>query len=70
LVLTDVVMSGMSGRQGASHPAPCDEGLFLSGEADDAVVRLGALEAESAFLQKPFTPVALANKVREVLDES
>jgi DNA-binding NarL/FixJ family response regulator len=48
------------------HPAA--RVLFLSGYTDDAVVRHGLQEDQVAFLQKPFTPAALALKVREVLD--
>jgi len=42
--------------------------LFLSGYTSDAVIRSGVLEADFAFLQKPFSPLSLAQKVRSVLD--
>ena len=71
LLLTDVVMPGMSGNDMsrillAKHPGmPV---LYMSGYTDDAIVQHGVLEAGINFLQKPFTPAALALKVREVLD--
>jgi len=71
LVVTDVVMPRMSGPQfiEALLPRyPLLKVLFLSGYAGDAVSRHGIADSGGAFLEKPFSPVMLANKVREILD--
>jgi signal transduction histidine kinase/CheY-like chemotaxis protein len=71
LLLTDVVMPGMSGRrlwEQLSTCRPDAKVLFMSGYTDDAVVRHGIREAGLPFLQKPFSLTALADAVRRALD--
>ncbi|MCI0457416.1 MAG: response regulator [Gemmataceae bacterium] len=71
LLVTDVVMPGMGGRELHAQLTALYPGLkvlFMSGYTDDAVFRHGVLEAGLPFLQKPFTVDALARKVRETLD--
>jgi PAS domain S-box-containing protein len=71
LVVSDVVMPRMSGRELGQQLAqiwPQVRVLYTSGYTDDAVVRHGIYQSESDFLQKPFTVHGLLKKVREILD--
>jgi signal transduction histidine kinase/ActR/RegA family two-component response regulator len=71
LLLTDVVLPRLSGRQIAERVAKARPGikvLYMSGYTDDAILQHGILESNVAYLQKPLTPEGLSRKVRAVLD--
>ncbi len=70
LLVTDVVMPGMGGRQLVERlreSRPDLQVLFVSGYTDDEVIRHGVSRAEMEFLQKPYTPHALARKVQRMV---
>jgi len=71
LLITDVIMPEMSGPELAGQVkrmAPQIECLFISGYAEESIAHHGVLEEGVAFLQKPFVPSTLAERVRELLD--
>jgi PAS domain S-box-containing protein len=71
MLLTDVVMPGLSGPELARRLMPSRPGLrvlYVSGYPDEAMASQGLLEPDASFLQKPFTPETLARRVREILD--
>jgi CheY-like chemotaxis protein len=73
LLLTDVLMPQMTGPELAQHLAPLRPAmkvLYMSGYTSDALAQRQAADPGTPFLQKPFTPDALARKVRQVLDAS
>lgn len=73
LLLTDVVMPGAGGKVIADRLSALRPGikvLFMSGYTDEAIVHHGVLDSNVEFIQKPFTPMGLSKKVREVLDSN
>jgi len=73
LLLTDVVMPGISGKESSERMKkvrPNLKVLFMSGYTADVIAQRGVLDRSVAFLHKPFSPVELAAKVRQVLDTS
>ena len=72
LVVTDVVMPGMNGREfveSLHRRSPGIPIVYMSGYTDDDIIRRGLMDSSVAFLQKPFTVKGLAQLVRSVLDE-
>ena len=73
LLITDMVMPGMDGRMLADRlrsKCPGCRVLLMSGYTEDIVIREQALEPDTSFLAKPFTPAELTGKVAEALDGS
>jgi YesN/AraC family two-component response regulator len=72
LLVTDVIMPGMNGRQLADElqkEYPGVRVLFMSGYTEDVIAHQGILDPGLAFIQKPFSPLKFLEKVRETLGE-
>ena len=70
MIVTDVVMPQMGGPQLVAvlkEQTPGIKVIYISGHADDAVLRAGTLDSATTYLQKPFTPAVLTHKIQEVL---
>ena len=73
MLLTDVVMPGAGGKVVADRLSAMRPGikvLFMPGYTDEAIVHHGVLDSNVEFIQKPFSPLGLSKKVREVLDSN
>ena len=73
LLLTDVVMPGMSGTELANHLKKLHPEMrvaFMSGHVEDALIRHKILDGDVPFIQKPCRPINLIRKVQEVLTSS
>ena len=71
LLLTDMVMPGMNGRdlaRSVKDKYPETKVIFMSGYTSDMVANQGVLQAGKIFIQKPLSPMSLAGKIRQVLD--
>lgn len=71
LLLTDVIMPQMNGRELARQLKPLHAEtrvLYMSGYTDNAIAQHGVLDSGTAFLEKPFSPEGLVQRVRHVLD--
>jgi len=73
VLLTDIMMPEMSGRELAIHlkaSKPTAKVIYMSGYAEDVVAQQAAIDSGTPFLPKPFSPIGLLQKVREVLDST